>query len=160
MSVVAEPASIAQTTAVEKDQELVINRLLSAPRELVWKVYTQPEHVIHWWGPNGFSNTFERFEFKPGGQWVFVMHGPDGTGYPNESVFSEILPNAEIVIEHVVKPRYRLTVTLSARGDKTHLAWTQVFESPELAAKMRAICEPANEQNLDWLEALLASETA
>jgi hypothetical protein len=64
------------------------------------------------------------------------------------------------VIEHVVKPWYTLTATLTARGDKTHLAWVQEFESPEVAAKMRRLSETANEQNLDRLESLLASESS
>ncbi len=109
-------------------------------------------------GPEGFTNTFERFEFEPGGRWVFTMHGPNGAAYPNESVFREIRPDARIVVEHVVKPWYGLTVTLTARGDRTHLAWVQEFESPELAARMRRLSETANEQNLDRLEALLAGE--
>jgi hypothetical protein len=87
------------------------------------------------------------------------MHGPNGANYPNESVFREIQPDARIVIEHVVKPWYRLTVTLTARGDQTHLAWVQEFESPEVAARMRPLSETANEQVLDRLQSLLASES-
>lgn len=86
------------------------------------------------------------------------MHGTNGANYPNENVFREIQPHTKIVIEHVGQPWYRLTVTLTARGDQTHLAWFQQFESPEFAAKMRPICQAANEQNLDRLEAKLASE--
>ena len=95
--------------------------------------------------------------FKPGGRWVFVMHGPNGANHPNESVFREIQPDARIVIEHVVKPWYRLTVTLTPRGDHTHLSWAQEFESPGVAATMRRLTESANEQNLDRLQALLSS---
>ena len=87
------------------------------------------------------------------------MHGPNGADYPNENVFREIQPDTRIVLEHVGKPWYRLTVTLTARGDQTDLAWVQEFESPEFAATMRPLCEPANEQNLDRLESLLAGES-
>ncbi len=135
-------------------------RLLSANPLQVFAAFEQPDRLAQWWGPSGFTNTFEQFEFKPGGRWVFVMHGPDGVDYPNESVFREIQPDARIVIEHVVAPWFTLTVTLTARGDKTHLTWVQTFESPEVAAKLRPICEPANEQNLDRLESLLAGEGA
>lgn len=86
------------------------------------------------------------------------MHGPNGHDYPNESVFREIEPNGKIVIEHVVQPWFTLTVVLTARGDKTLLTWDQEFENAEMATRLRSICEPANEQNLDRLEALLASE--
>jgi hypothetical protein len=87
------------------------------------------------------------------------MHGPNGAHYPNESVFRDIQPDTRIVIEHAVKPWYRLTVTLTARGDKTHLAWVQEFENADVAARMRPLSETANEQNLDRLEALLANES-
>ena len=86
------------------------------------------------------------------------MHGPDGTNYPNENIFREILPDSKIVIEHILDPLFKLTVELTACGDQTHLAWHQVFETPEVAARVRSICEPANEQNLDRLEAVLAAE--
>lgn len=133
-------------------------RLLPASPREVFAAFERPDQLARWWGPKDFTNTFERFEFTPGGRWVFVMHGPNSADYPNESVFREIRPDARIVIEHVVKPWYMLTVTLTARGDRTHLAWVQAFESPEAAARMRRLSETANEQVLDRLEALLASE--
>jgi hypothetical protein len=86
------------------------------------------------------------------------MHGPNGASYPDESVFREIQPDTRIVTDHVVKPWYALTVTLDARGESTHLAWVQEFESPGFAARMRRLSETANEQALGWLQALLASE--
>ena len=146
--------------ATYPDAAVSTERLLSATPRAVFAAFEQPDRLARWWGPSGFTNTFERFEFTPGGRWVFVMHGPNGASYPNESVFREIEPDARIVIEHVVKPWYRLTVTLAPRGDGTHLSWVQEFESPETAAKMRHISEPANEQNLDRLQSLLADEGA
>lgn len=133
-------------------------RVFDVPPGRVFAAFEQPDQLAQWWGPSGFANTFERFEFKPGGRWVFVMHGPNGAHYANESVFREIRRDSRIVIEHVVKPWYRLTVKLTARGDQTHLAWDQEFESPEVAAKMRPLCKTANEQNLDRLQSLLASQ--
>ncbi len=138
---------------------LSTERLFSAIPRQIFAAFERPELLAQWWGPDGFTNTFEQFEFNLGGRWVFVMHGPDGSNYPNECVFREIQSDARIVIEHVVAPWFTLTVTLTARGDQTLLAWVQEFESPEVADKVRAICEPANEQNLDRLEALLANES-
>jgi uncharacterized protein YndB with AHSA1/START domain len=135
-------------------------RVLSANPQKVFAAFKQPDRLAQWWGPKDFTNTFEQFEFKPGGRWVFVMHGPNGANYPNESVLLEIQPDTRIVIEHVVKPWYKLTVRLTARGDQTHLAWVQEFESPEVAAKMRPLSGTANEQVLDRLQALLASESS
>jgi uncharacterized protein YndB with AHSA1/START domain len=138
---------------------LSTERVLAANPRKVFAAFEQPDCLAQWWGPNGFTSTFAQFEFKPGGRWVFVMHGPNGINYPNENVFQEIQPDTKIVIEHVSQPRFTLTVTLTAGGDQTHLGWVQEFESPEFAARMRPLCEPANEQNLDRLESLLASES-
>lgn len=140
------------------DAAVRTERVFSASPREIFAAFEQPDRLARWWGPAGFTNTFEQFEFSPGGRWVFVMHGPNGASYPNESVFREIQPDTRIVIEHVVKPWYTLTVTLDARGDGTHLAWVQEFESPGFAARMRRLSETANEQNLDRLQALLASE--
>jgi len=141
-----------QTTFVSTE------RVFSVPPDKIFAAFEQPDQLARWWGPKDFTNTFEQFEFTPGGRWVFVMHGPTGANYANESVFREIQPQKKIVIEHVVKPWYRLTVTLTARGDHTHVAWDQEFENPDVAAKMRPLSETANEQNLDRLQSLLASQ--
>src|SRR5690348_16048310 len=115
------------------DAVVSTERLLSATPREVFAAFENPDCLAKWWGPSGFTNTFEQFEFRPGGKWVFVMHAPNGANYPNESVFRKIEPDTKIVIEHVVPPRFKLTVTLTARGDRTHLAWVQEFETAELA---------------------------
>jgi len=148
------------TSANNPDRAVRTERVRSASPRAVFAAFEQPDRLARWWGPSGFTNTFTRFDFHPGGRWDFVMHGPNGANYPNESVLRDIQPDTTIVIEHVVKPWYRLTVTLAARGDNTHLAWVQEFESPEAAAKLRRLVVNANEENLDRLEALLASERA
>lgn len=144
--------------AYNPDSVIRNERLLAASSREVFAAFENPDCLARWWGPSGFTNTFEQFEFSPGGRWIFVMHGPDGTDYANESVFREIQPDSRIVIEHGAKPWFRLTVTLSARGDQTHLEWVQEFESPEVAEKLRPLCTTANEQNLYRLQSLLASE--
>ncbi len=123
----------------------------------IFAAFTHPDRLAQWWGPAGFRNTFSQFDFSPGGRWSFVMHGPNGTDYPNESVFREIEPDARIVIEHISQPHFTLAVTLTARGGQTHVAWNQQFDSAEVATRMRLICEPANEQNLDRLESVLSA---
>jgi len=142
------------------DAVLSTERVLSASPQQVFAAFENPSRLAMWWGPSGFTNTFELFEFTPGGRWVFTMHGPDGANYANDSLFREIQPGARIVIEHVLQPWFRLTVTLTARGDQTHLAWDQEFESPEMTERFRPLSKSANEQNLDRLEAVLASTRA
>lgn len=134
---------------------LSTERVLPFTAQQIFAAFAHPGDLARWWGPNGFTNTFQYFEFTPGGRWVFTMHGPNGADYPNECVFREIQPDAKIVIEHVVTPFFVLTVTLTACGDQTLLTWVQEFESPEIAEQVRTVCVPANEQNLDRLTSVL-----
>jgi len=73
------------------DREIVTTRVVDAPRELVFRAWTEPEHVGQWWGPNGFTSTIQEMDVRPGGVWRLVMHGPDGTDYPNESIYLEVV---------------------------------------------------------------------
>src|ERR1700733_3959863 len=73
------------------DREIRISRLLNAPIELVWEVWTNPEHIKNWWGPNGFTNTIHSMDMKKGGEWNLTMHGPDGTDYKNKTIFKKIV---------------------------------------------------------------------
>jgi uncharacterized protein YndB with AHSA1/START domain len=66
----------------------------------MWEVWTSPEHIANWWGPDGFTNTIHKMDFHEGGEWKLTMHGPDGTNYPNRSIFKEIIPLKKIVFQH------------------------------------------------------------
>ncbi|MBN8284704.1 SRPBCC domain-containing protein [Zoogloea sp.] len=113
------------------------------------------KRLARWWGPNGFSNRFEVFEFQPGGRWIFSMIGPDGTVYPNESVFSRIEADRLVVIRHICPPVFELTITLEPLDDGTRLEWVQAFSDPSVARAVAHIVAPANEENLDRLGAEL-----
>lgn len=128
-----------------------IQRVFAAPPEAVFAAMADPERLARWWGPEGFANAFEVFEFQPGGRWVFTMVGPDGTRYPNECVFRQIEPHQRIVIAHTVQPLFELSLDLQAVVGGTRLDWTQVFEDDAVARAVAHIVEPANEQNLDRL---------
>ncbi|PPD10921.1 SRPBCC domain-containing protein [Methylophilus sp.] len=138
-----------------EDKTMRTSRILLFSPTAVYAAFSSPELLAQWWGPEGFSNTFEVFEFKAGGQWKFVMHGPDGKSYPNESVFAQLEHGSKIVIEHVCAPLFTLTVKLDALADGTHLSWEQVFVDEVTAQAVRHIVEPANEQNLDRLTRVL-----
>ncbi len=133
------------------------SRRIEASAAQIFAAIQSPQRLAKWWGPAGFTNTFERCEFKPGGRWIFVMHGPDGANYPNENRFLDIQFNSKVVISHICAPIFELTITLeeSSEGDKksTLVSWQQVLEDEAFAAKMAHIIEPANEQNLDRLTA-------
>lgn len=114
-----------------KDREISITRTLNAPVELVWETWTNPEHIAQWWGPNGFTNTITKMDLQPGGEWLLVMHGPDGTDYKNRSIFKEIIPHKKIVFDHMA-PNFTATIEFEANGDTTLLKWHMLFESAEL----------------------------
>ena len=117
------------------DREIVITRTFDAPRELVWEAWTNPKHVVNWWGPNGFSTTIEKMELRVGGVWKHVMHGPDGTDYPNKSVFTEIVKPERIKYSHgggtKGKPgvQFDATWTFEVVGKQTRLTIHQIFAS-------------------------------
>jgi uncharacterized protein YndB with AHSA1/START domain len=82
------------------DRDIVITRDFNAPRELVWLAMIDPQHLVHWWGPHGFTTTIEEMDVRPGGVWRLVMHGPDGVDYPNHSVFTEVIKPERIAFSH------------------------------------------------------------
>ena len=118
------------------NRELSITRLLNAPPELVWEVWTKPEHITHWWGPVGFTTTTHEMNIKPGGVWRFMMHGPDGRDYPNKIVFIEVVKPELLVYKHSGEEdtediRFHVTVNFEKQGDKTKLTMRSLFESAE-----------------------------
>lgn len=137
------------------DRVLKTERLINATPEQIFEAIKNPDKLAIWWGPERFRNTFSQFDFTPGGRWVFVMHGPNGVDYHNENVFREIVPAERVVIAHVLDPLFALTISLRPENGKTRLFWDQEFETVEVADKVRAMCGPANEQNLDRMEAVL-----
>jgi uncharacterized protein YndB with AHSA1/START domain len=143
------------STQTADPREIVSARLIEAPREKVFKAFADPTHLARWWGPAGFRNTFEDFDFRPGGTWRFTMHGPDGTDYPNRSVFLDIREPARIVIQHESPPEFRMTITLADEAGKTRLEWRMLFDSAALRDQIAKIAVPANEQNFDRLQSEL-----
>lgn len=133
-------------------------REIPATVEQVFAAFSDPERLAKWWGPAGFTNTFDTCEFKKDGRWSYVMHGPNGGNYRNESVFTEIEPPTRIIIQHISEPKYLLTVTLTPSGQGTLVSWSQEFEKPEVASRIEHIVVPANEQNLDRLSAEVLGE--
>jgi uncharacterized protein YndB with AHSA1/START domain len=147
-----------QSAPNQNDATFRTHRVLRYPPARVFEAFARPELLARWWGPSGFTNTFEVFEFKPGGRWKFVMHGPNGSHHPNESVFLRMEAPSVVVIQHVSGPHYILTVTLAPHDGGTTIGWVQEFEDPAVAARIRHIVEPANEQNLDRLAAILSRD--
>jgi uncharacterized protein YndB with AHSA1/START domain len=116
------------------DREISATRVYDAPRELVWKMWTDPEHVGQWWGPTGFSNTIYAMDVRPGGVWRFCMHGPDGVDYQNKITYVEVVPPERLVYRHggdkdCEPVNFEVTVTFADEGGKTRLDMRMVFPS-------------------------------
>ena len=132
---------IAETknAALVGDREIRGTRVFDAPRELVWKVWTEPEHVARWWGPLGFTTTTHKMEVKPGGVWRFVMHGPDGRDYQNQITYLEVVKPERLVYRHgepeseaALGPEpvsFAVTVTFTEEDGRTRLEMRSVFPS-------------------------------
>ncbi|AOW15904.1 polyketide cyclase [Hydrogenophaga crassostreae] len=135
------------------------SRMLPFRPEDVYAAFAQADQLAQWWGPDGFTNAFEVFEFRPEGRWTFVMTGPDGQRYPNQNQFVETSPG-KIVIRHLSLPHFTLTVSMLQQGGQTRLHWRQILDDPAVATAVAHIIEPSNEQNLNRLHKLLASRAA
>jgi uncharacterized protein YndB with AHSA1/START domain len=113
-------------------REVVFSRLIAAPPELVWEIWSSVRHLHEWFGPTGFTTTTQEFAFVPGGVWRFTMHGPDGTNYPNRIVFRTIEPKTRIVYENSwdlpgAPLDFTVVVTFAAEGDGTRLILHMTF---------------------------------
>jgi uncharacterized protein YndB with AHSA1/START domain len=144
------------------DREITISRKLNAPVDLVWEVWTKPEHIANWWGPNGFTNTISKMDITAGGEWDLVMHGPDGTDYKNKSIFREVVLHKKIVYEHVSAPKFISTISFEEQGEQTHLTWHMLFESVEefIQVVKTFKADEGLKQNVEKLEVYLAGMKA
>lgn len=138
------------------DREIVSTRTINFPAALVFEAWANPEHLKVWWGPNGFTNTFEIFDFRVGGRWKFVMHGPDKGNYQNEVEFIKIEKPQLIAWKRYSKPLFNIVATFEELAEgKTNIVFRMVFETPEESDKLRPYVIDKNEENFDRLEAEL-----
>ena len=118
------------------DREIVISRVIDAPRELVFEAFTEVRHLSRWWGPEGFTTTTRAFEFRVGGEWDFVMHGPDGTDYQEWISWTEITPPERIALLHGESrgdPKaFESVITFAPDGAATRIELRTVFPTKEL----------------------------
>ena len=127
--------------SIKTEKEMIFSRIVNAPRELVFDVWTIQEHVEKWWGPDGFTTTSKQFELKPEGVWLFTMHGPDGIDYPNKIVFMEFVRPAKLVYRHSddegVEPvRFHSEVTFEEENGKTLITMHMIMETAEMLTKV------------------------
>jgi len=144
------PTEIISTTP---DSEIVSSRIFNVPRETLFKAWSDPNHLKNWWGPSGFTNTFNEFDFRVGGQWRFIMHGPDKGNYHNECEFIKIDPPALIAWKRFTKPIFQVVALFEeVDANKTKLIFKMLFASAEECNKIKRFVVDKNEENFDRLE--------
>jgi uncharacterized protein YndB with AHSA1/START domain len=150
-----------------EEQELVLTRVFDAPRELVFKVWTDPKHVARWWGPHRFTNPVCELDLRPGGAILIHMRGPDGTVYPMTGVYQEIIRPERLVftssaLDSDGNPMFEIltTVTFTEENGKTkQILRARVIKRTAQAAPYLAGMEAGWTQSLERLAAYIATES-
>ncbi len=136
-----------------KSSELTITRIYNAPVAAVWDAWTDPEQVAKWWGPRGYSITHHSKDLKAGGHWHYTMHGPDGTDYPNKTLYHEVVKHKRLVYDHGANDDqpalFKVTVEFEDLGEQTKMQMTMDFFSPEKAKEMIKFIKAAG-GNATW----------
>lgn len=147
-----------------KKREILLSREFDAPPELVFEAFSKPEHIGQWWGPNGFTTTTKSMEFKVGGEWIFTMHGPDGTDYPNHIVYTEIKKPELLKYDHYGHkdeedvPHFKATIVFKDQDGRTKVNMRMLFPTAEArneAAEFGAV--EGGKQTLNRLEKYLTN---
>lgn len=136
-----------------EDFQIVSTRIFNFPRTLVFRAWSEPKHLINWWGPKGFTNTFNEFDFRVGGKWSVVMHGPDKGNYVNESEFTKIEVPSTIEWKRFSKPLFQVQVTFEEiNNGQTFMVFKMLFDTAEDCRKVKPFAVEKNEENFDKLE--------
>ncbi|MFS0701477.1 SRPBCC family protein [Cellulomonas sp. 179-A 4D5 NHS] len=135
----ATQSEAAQSEAAQSptaDREVVVSRVVAAPPDRVFEAFTEVRHLSRWWGPDGFTTTTRAFEFRVGGEWDFVMHGPEGTDYPEWISWTEITAPERITFRHGERRddpnAFESVLTFTPDGAATRVELLTVFPTVEL----------------------------
>ncbi len=139
--------------AAAKPNELRLIRVYDAPAKLVWAMWTEDKHVTKWWGPRGFTLTTKSKDMRPGGKWIYTMHGPDGVDWPNMTTYHEVIPYKKLVYDHggnEERPKlFTVTVTFEEHKGKTVMDMTMTLDTPEAAREIKKFIKQAG-GNSTW----------
>lgn len=139
---------------VQQETTFFTSRVFAMPLDRLYEAYRNPELLqLRRW-PKGFTNEFTLCETKVGGEWNYTMIGSNRARHPNQSIFTEFTKE-KIVIDHISKPHYILTITLQEEWAGTRMTRQQQFDTPEIYMQIKDFVSNANEENFDRLEALL-----
>jgi len=140
-------------STTSSDTEIITTRIFDFHQDLVFKAWTDPQHLKNWWRPKGFTNTFHEFDLRPGGKWLFTMHSPDKGNHENACEFTQIVEPELIMWKRLTAPFFQVIATFSERpGHKTELTFKMLFDSAKECDKIRSLATTANEESFDRLE--------
>jgi len=136
------------------DRDIRITRIYDAPVQLVWEAWTDPAQIAQWWGPRGFSITTHSRDLRPGGTWVYTMHGPDGKDWPNFTRYHVVEPCARLEYDHGASsedaaPMFRVTAIFRDLGNRTEFEMTMTLPTAEAARQTRGFIKDAG-GNATW----------
>jgi uncharacterized protein YndB with AHSA1/START domain len=138
--------------------EIINFRVLNFSTEEVFQAFENPDLLMKWWGPKGFTNTFHVFDLQVDGVWKLTMHGPEKGNYENESIFSEVEKNKRVAWKRITQPLFNMVVEFEEIDSKSSkITFHMSFDSVEECNKIRRFATPSNEENFDRLEELLNS---
>jgi uncharacterized protein YndB with AHSA1/START domain len=144
------------------DREILITRILSAPRDLIFEAWVDSKHADKWMGPTGYTTVTQSMDVRPGGTWRFTMSGPQGV-FPNRVTYIEVVKPSLLVYRHGADKdddpdAFEVTVTFEELGDKTHITMRSVF--PSVAVRDKVVREfhaiEGGYQTLERLDNLLS----
>lgn len=146
------------------DKGITIERIFDAPRELVWKAWTDPEIVKKWWGPEGFSAPSIKVDLRVGGKYIFAMHGPKGSEWDRDmysaGVYKEIVPNEKLVVTDYFSDQNGEIIDPDKEGQDPNfpkeLTVTVLFEEIEGGKTKLSIIYPKPKSEAEW-QAMLKS---
>lgn len=152
------------TVQADPNRTLSVSRLVGAPPELVFRMFSEARHLDAWWGPDGFTNETHEMDFSVGGLWRYTMHGPDGKAWPNWIRYREINPPTRLFYDHggeIDEPaHFEGEIRFEAEGNKTRVTLTLVFPTPEARdATLKFGAVDGGNQTLAKLDAYLRTQT-
>lgn len=147
-----------QLTPEEEGRTVRSQRVFPAPRDVVFSCYADAKKLVRWWGPRGFSITTEHIDVVTGGEWRFVLHGPEGKDYKNHIRFGAIEPSTRFVVDHISGPFYLGTVLFNDVDGGTQVTMVWTFRDQPVFDKIKDIVAEGNEGNFDRL-ALVVGES-
>ncbi len=128
-------------------------RELNETIELVYEAFANPNHLVKWWGPEGFTNTIHEFDLRVGGKWLLTMHGPDKGHYENSAIFQSVIPHQLIAWTRLSQPLFDMEVAFEKMNDnRSKISFKMIFNSSEDCNKLKKFVIPKNEENFDRLE--------